>query len=75
MKNKESSEELVKQREYLERKIEELNAEKKKIENPLNTKIDKLIRDLNETFKSNCEKLEEFIRSEVESITDVEEIN
>lgn len=75
LKNKESSEELVKQREYLERKIEELNAEKKKIENPLNTKIDKLIRDLNETFKSNCEKLEEFIRSEVESITDVEEIN
>lgn len=75
LKNKESSEELIKEKEYLERKIEELNAEKKKIENPLNTKIDKLIRDLNETFKSNCEKLEEFVKNEVNSITDVEEIN
>lgn len=75
LEGKESSEELVKQKEFLEQKLDELQKEKRRVANPLSIKISAIVRELNEEIKSQCAKIGDRIKVEIEPIEDVEEMN
>lgn len=75
LEGKESSEELIKQKEFLEQKLDDLQKEKKRVTNPLSMKISTIVRELNEEIKSQCAKIGDRIKVEIEPIEDVEEMN
>lgn len=75
LEGKESSEELIKQKEFLEQKIEDLQKEKKQVVNPLSMKISTIIKESNEDIKAQCINIENRIQAEIEPIEDVEELN
>lgn len=75
LEGKESSEELVKQKEFLEQKLDDLQKEKKQVANPLSMKIINIVRELNEEIKSQCAKIGDRIKVEIKPIEDVEEMN
>ena len=75
LEGKESSEELIKQKEFLEQKIEDLQKEKKQVVNPLSMKISTIIKESNEDIKAQCINIENRIKAEIEPIEDVEELN
>lgn len=75
LEGKENSEDLVKQKEFLEQKLDELQKEKRRVANPLRIKISAIIRELNEEIKSQCSRIEDKKKAEIEPIEDVEELN
>ena len=75
LEGKESSEELVKQKEFLEQKLDELQKEKRRVANPLSMKISTIVRELNEDIKAQCVNIGTRIKAEIEPMEDVEEMN